>query len=172
MNAESPDRAERCHRDLKFWCWASRQTAKDYITAYNARREFVRELPTHNAVNTAMSLPGLRNRERLAEHNFLFAISALMQALNDAQAIFPTLRGADRTRQLSKEAERFCDFSDYADEHYRMLIPDDVKGESACDESISGFRVLRGKPDKLSNVEHTLVEIKALSSLVSKLSRQ
>jgi hypothetical protein len=119
-----------------------------------------------------MSLPGLRNRERLAEHNFLFAINALMQALNDAQTIFPTLRGAHRTRQLSKEAERFCDFSDYADEHYRMLIPDDVEGGSAAGESATKFRVLRGKPDKLSNVEHALVEIEALSSLVSKLSHQ
>jgi hypothetical protein len=119
-----------------------------------------------------MSLPGLRNRERLAEHNFLFAVNALMRALNEAQAVIPTLRGAHRTRQLSEEAERFHDFSDYADEHYRMLIPDDVEGENAAGESATKFRVLRGKPDKLSNVEHTLLEIEALSSLVSKLSRQ
>jgi hypothetical protein len=119
-----------------------------------------------------MSLPGLRNRERLAEHNFLFAINALMRALNEAQAVIPTLRGVRRARQLSEEAERFYDFSDSADEHYRILIPDDLEGESACDKSITGFRVLRGKPEKLSNVEHTLVEIKALSRLLSKLSRQ
>jgi hypothetical protein len=128
MNAETRDRAARCRRDLKFWCWASRYTAEEYIAACNGRRDFVRELP------------------------------------RDAKTVFPALGGAHPTRQVINEAERISDFPYYADEHY-MLIPDDI---DAREEPVAGYRVLRGKPAKLSNVEHMLVEIDALNSVVSK----